>query len=518
MRNLNLGSRLYLLIGTGLLAGGVSSLFLLTRLSAQEQIYDRLLDTEVHQQDAARVMQVAFEKEAQEWKNTLLRGHNPQDFKTHRQAFSDGRIAVSKAAANLQASVSDPQVESTISEFIRDHEMLGRKYDDALRAFEQSDRVDVEAADAMVKEQDRQPSELCDAIVGQLDYRVHTAQASQAALILAQGRVVAVGLPLCLGLVAIASVLMARAITKLVGGIANDLRASSEQVVSAAAQVSTSAQSLSVGAADQAAALEENSASMEELASMTRKNAETALRVATLIRGVSEQVQASNGALGEMVTSMTSIQESSSKVSKIIKTIDEIAFQTNILALNAAVEAARAGEAGLGFAVVADEVRNLAQRCAQAAKDTAGLIEESIARSQEGVARVERVGSAIAAITEGVSQVTGLVEEVREASHQQTRGIDQVTRAIAQIEKVTQATAATAEENAAASEELNGQAGSAMGGVQRLEQLVSASGATVAWPAPRPVHVRHSDAAAQAAQTRRTASSFSITAPISSAD
>ena len=123
---------------------------------------------------------------------------------------------------------------------------------------------------------------------------------------------------------------------------------------------------------------------------------------------------------------MTAIKESSNKVAKIIKTIDEIAFQTNILALNAAVEAARAGEAGMGFAVVADEVRNLAQRSAQAAKDTAGLIEESIARSQEGAGKVEQVATAIGAITDSVAQVKGIVDEVREASQQQTQGIDQV--------------------------------------------------------------------------------------------
>src|SRR5262245_62189756 len=183
---------------------------------------------------------------------------------------------------------------------------------------------------------------------------------------------------------------------------------------------------------------------------------------------------------------MTAIRESRKKVAKIIKVIDEIAFHTNILALNAAVEAARAGEAGMGFAVVAGEVRNLAQRSAQAAKDTASLLEESIARSQEGAGRVEQVASSIAAITENVARVKGMVEEVRQASRQQSQGIDQVTQAIAQMESVTQTTAATAEESAAASEELNAQAEQSMAAVRRLEVLVN--GKTASAQAARTGH------------------------------
>src|SRR5215471_3139210 len=251
-----------------------------------------------------------------------------------------------------------------------------------------------------------------------------------------------------------------------------DLRQGTEHVVAAASQVATSAQGLSEQSTHQAASLQQTSASMEEMASMTRKNAENAVQAADLATEVAQQVQDSNAALDEMVVSMTAIRESSSKVAKIIKAIDEIAFQTNILALNAAVEAARAGEAGMGFAVVAGEVRSLAQRSAQAAKDTAMLLEESITRSQEGTGRVEQVAHSITSITDNVLRVKGMVEEVRHASAQQSQGIDQVTQTLAQMESVTQSTAATAEESAAASEELNAQAEASIAVVRRLEAMV----------------------------------------------
>ena len=153
--------------------------------------------------------------------------------------------------------------------------------------------------------------------------------------------------------------------------------------------------------------------------------------------------------------------------------IDEIAFQTNILALNAAVEAARAGEAGMGFAVVADEVRNLAQRCAQAARDTASLIEESIQRSGEGSARLDLVTEAIRAVTGSTVQVKGLIEEVSLGAREQNRGIELISASVREIEQVTQAAAASTEESAAAGEELTAQAENLRVSVARLRSLVS---------------------------------------------
>jgi methyl-accepting chemotaxis protein len=284
----------------------------------------------------------------------------------------------------------------------------------------------------------------------------------------------ALGLVLLFALVCIATGtwMLVRWVVRPIGIVAGRFGDGSRQVASAASQAAASSQSLSGGATEQAATLEEASASMEEMASMTRRNAENSLEAAREVADTRALVSGANDALRDLVSTMTAIRESSANVTRIIRTIDEIAFQTNILALNAAVEAARAGSAGMGFAVVADEVRNLAQRSAQAAKDTATLIEESTANAEAGGAKVDAVVGVMASVTENSSRIKRLIDEVSDASRQQSQGIDQVTQAISQMEKVTQTTAATAEESAAASEELNAQAGLAMSLVSELEVIV----------------------------------------------
>ncbi len=289
---------------------------------------------------------------------------------------------------------------------------------------------------------------------------------------------------LVFGVLAVAAWVI-RGIVNVLTMTVNTLKSGAEQVTAASTQVASSAQALSQGSTEQAASLEETSASMEEMSSMTSRNADNSAQAAQFMGDVDRVVLHANKALEQMTHSMATITESSNKVSKIIKTIDEIAFQTNILALNAAVEAARAGEAGMGFAVVADEVRNLAQRSAQAAKDTAVLIEDAITSSQQGNSTVTLVGSSIAEITTNVAKVRGLVSEVSEASQQQSSGIQQVAQAISQMEKVTQSTAATAEESAAASEELSSQAETTMAEVARLEAMVVGTRSNVLTHAPK---------------------------------
>jgi methyl-accepting chemotaxis protein len=254
--------------------------------------------------------------------------------------------------------------------------------------------------------------------------------------------------------------------------LAANMAESAERVAGAASQVSDASRSLAEGATQQAASLAETSASTEEIASITRRNADHAQQVAGLMCQSESGAAEVNQTLDRMVEKMKEIDASSTKIARIIKVIDEIAFQTNILALNAAVEAARAGEAGLGFAVVADEVRNLAQRCAQAAKDTAGLIEESIETSRDGNARLDRMAGAVHGMTESSARVKSLVDEVNVGSQEQARGMEQISRAILQMEKVTQQTASGAQQSASAGGALDSHAVQLRGLVEEMREMV----------------------------------------------
>jgi len=231
-----------------------------------------------------------------------------------------------------------------------------------------------------------------------------------------------------------------------------------EQVSTASQQISAGSQSLAQGANEQAGALEEVSSSLEEMAAMTKQNAENAHQAKKLATEANSNASQGREAMTRMGDSINKIKESSDQTAKIVKTIDEIAMQTNLLALNAAVEAARAGEAGRGFAVVAEEVRNLAQRSAEAAKNTANMIEESVKNAEDGVMIAGDVAKAFEAISGSNAKVDNLITEIAAASQEQSQGIDQVNTAVAQMDKVTQQNAANSEESASAAEELSSQA------------------------------------------------------------
>jgi methyl-accepting chemotaxis protein/methyl-accepting chemotaxis protein-1 (serine sensor receptor) len=464
--------KIWLLVGVTWGVGTSAASFLLYRSQQLSANYDNLLEREVRIQDSARQMQVKFKMQVQEWKDVLLRGFDPADLAKYSQAFQAEEKTVRDMAEALKREAPDARIRAVAEEFAQAHAAMGIKYASALQAFTQADGLNQRDVDKMVKGQDRAPTALVDKIVALLHEHTGAERASQKRVLIAQCWAVSIFLLLAFGIVGAVSVLTIRRLSRTLRETASALRETAEQVASAAGQVSSSSQLLAQGSSEQAASLEETSASSQEINSVAGRNNESSRMAAVLVTQSQQKFQGTSQALGQMVAAMGEINTQGGKISKIIKVIDEIAFQTNILALNAAVEAARAGESGMGFAVVADEVRNLAQRSAQAARDTASLIEESIVKSQEGKVKVDVVATAIRAIAEESAQVKTLVDEVNHGSQEQAGGIEQVGKAIIQMQQVTQSTAASAEESAAAAEELSAQSRMLQHVVERLTAIV----------------------------------------------
>ena len=245
-----------------------------------------------------------------------------------------------------------------------------------------------------------------------------------------------------------------------------EIHSSTTQVSMGSKQIADGAQSLAQGSTEQAASIEELSSSIAEIAEQTKTNALTADKTAKLSTTIKENAEKGNRQMNDMITAVSEINDASKSISKIIKTIDDIAFQTNILALNAAVEAARAGQHGKGFAVVAEEVRNLASKSAEAAKDTGDMIQNSMDKAELGARIAGETAESLREIVIGINESSILISEIADASAQQTLGISQINTGIDQVAQVVQQNSATAEESAAASEEMSGQS-------DMLQQLIS---------------------------------------------
>ncbi len=467
----------YLVLAVIALLVGVTGYRGLDRAAVSLDKISRNAERMAQATELARLAQLNFKKQVQAWKDTLLRGRDQQAFANYFAEFARQEKLTNDNLLALKALLNKSGINAKrVEQSLVTHAELGDRYRQAIKSFDASRLDAAQVVDKLIKGIDRKPTDDIDKIVEHIQrYDKETTSkledASHAEIrrikqLTLGGILAGIFIALSLGLY------LSRSLSKQLHDLASNLQVSSDEVASSASQVAAAGEVMAQGASEQASSLEETGSSLEELSSMTRRNADSTRQVKTLAQ--ESRLAAEKGAqdMRTMIAAMEAIRDSSDDIARIIKTIDEIAFQTNILALNAAVEAARAGESGRGFSVVADEVRSLAQRSAQAAKETADKIEAAIAKTGQGVEMSGKVAQALNDIVGKARQVDELANEVASASQEQTEGINQINIAVSQVNKVTQDNAASAEESAAASEELSSQAEVVKQSVADLLRLV----------------------------------------------
>jgi methyl-accepting chemotaxis protein-1 (serine sensor receptor) len=452
--------------------------------------------------DLARHAQVDFKIQVQEWKNTLLRGHDPKAFEKYSAAFTKTEAEVQARLAALKVMLTGAGRDAAdLEKLAASHRELGDKYRSALKSYDSADGKSPQRVDTAVTGIDRAPTKAMDGLVAAIQEMGAQRQAEAAREHRRlQMTFLALALAVTLPFAAIGWWLT-RSITRPLDGVVRRLRdlaegegdltkrlevrtrdelgqvsasfnafmdklhdiiaeakATADHVATAAQELSAASDHISQTTQEQASSLEETAAALEEITGTVKQSADNARQANRLAVGSRDVAEKGGQVVRDAVTSMAGINQASKRIADIVTTIDEIAFQTNLLALNAAVEAARAGEQGRGFAVVASEVRNLAQRSAMAAKEIKGLIQDSVAKVEAGSELVNRSGETLTEIVGSVKRVTDIIAEIAAASQEQTLGIDQVNVAVARMDQVTQANAAQTEELSSTAQALAEQA------------------------------------------------------------
>jgi methyl-accepting chemotaxis protein-1 (serine sensor receptor) len=497
---LSVATKIYAVCFTGFTAALIlSASWYLKEASVDASGADRM-----NQVDLARGTRVAFLGQVQAWKNLLIRGSNPEKFEQYGKEFFEREAVADSTVRVLATTAVDTAVRAIAVRFTTAHKELGESYRAAMKTFGESGGKDVAAADKAVAGKDRAPSALLDSAVtivkaSQEEFGVRVARQRLTILVSVSA--------VLLGMIPLVILMVRSGITRPIARVGEvvaqaaegDLRgrvnATSQDEIGALAarfdsfldhvskavsgitqttftvsaasqQLSGVAEQLSGAAQTQASSLEETAASMEEITSTVKQNAENASQANRLATTARDVAQKGGEIVGDTVSAMGEINSSSRKISEIITTIDEIAFETNLLPLCGPVEAARAGAQGRGFAVVAAEVRSLAARSASAAKEIKSLIHESSQKVEDGSQLVNSSGTSLGEIVNSVKRVSDIVAEIAAASREQSVGIEEVNRAVMQMDQVTQ-------QNAAQTEELSATASTLAQQARDLESLVS---------------------------------------------
>lgn len=499
MKTSSLQFKVLILVASAMAVSLAVSVASLTRVYGSIQELDRISREDFQSQAALLQALADFKSQVQEWKNVLLRGHDPAALDKYWSAFLKQEKETMTTVREARANLREPAILAKLEQFAAAHKAVGERYRAGLDEFKKSS-FDAKVGDKSVQGIDRAPAQILEE-AQRLAVEAGGKATAQAVDSAETGyRVAIVGtVVVMLGALVILWVFMRKTVIspireaslfaekiergdltaeiesrskdeigQLIGSLARmkhslgavvrQVRTSAEAVVTASSQVAAGTTDLSQRTEEQASSLEETAASMEELSSTVKQNADNARQADELARTASKRAEQGGAEVVNVVTTMGDISQSAERISDIISVIDSIAFQTNILALNAAVEAARAGEQGRGFAVVAAEVRSLAQRTAQAAKEIKDLIGHSVQQVGAGTQLVEQAGDTIQALVIDVKRVSGLMGSIAEASAEQSRGVQQVNKTVTEMDKVVQQNASAVQQSAAAAEGMRQQA------------------------------------------------------------
>ncbi len=462
---MNLRTRLVLAFGVLILIplfGGALGVFAYRDAAGSARTMLELAHNSRKVADAPRAAEVSFKMQVQEWKNLLLRGGEAAEYRKYLAGFERCEHATAVTLERAQALAAEFGLDSAPMAMARSrHRELGGAYRAALQENPPATAGWARAADQRVNGIDRE-------LAGQLATFTDLAEAYSDQTLADEAQrlerhgdllnvfmIAGTGIGVLLG--AVFGWLTSNAVSRSIREIGNRLWDGALEIVDASAQVSSASQRVAQASSQQAAALEESSAALTEVNAMVRQNADNAEAAHGISRSSRAAADTSAQEIAGMKEAMHAIGEASANIAKIVKSIDEIAFQTNILALNAAVEAARAGDAGMGFAVVAEEVRSLAQRSARAARETATMIEDATVKSARGREIAERVSAALSVLIEDTRKADGLIAQIASGSREQARGLGQAVSSASRIDQLTQENAANAEQTAAAAQELDAQ-------------------------------------------------------------
>lgn len=462
---------LALICASSLLIGAVFSYVLVASVNQSKKVTKDLISRAEKIEDIGHIS-YTFKNEVQMWKDLLIRGSNPENFKKYEGEMQARSTEVRQMVEDLKSRMSDPADDALADKFLAAEKDLFDQYQSAKNTHLKPDQFNMAAADGALKGKDRPVTESLKELNDVFEKKMHKTASDSIATLERQMTMGFLTALMASAVIIALSWLVLRRISLRLSQVSRSIAQVSNHIDGAVTEIATASEQLATANTEAAASIEETSASLEEITSMVKRSNESLGATNELATKGNQTAVRGESEMGRLINSMTEIKKSSTKMEEIISVIDDIAFQTNLLALNASVEAARAGEQGKGFAVVAEAVRGLAQRSATSAKDISTLIKDSVSKIEEGAGFASGNEAVLKEIVVAIKKIADLTGDITNMSQEQLSGVEQIAKAISQLDETSQTNAASAEETAGASLQLKEQSRTLQGAMSELQSVI----------------------------------------------